>query len=328
MNDAKLQDSNAFASLFAITYKEQYKLAYSFLWDRSLAQDALLDLYLNALHSLRRLDDPKEFINWIGRMNAENCELLADARDISPPPGRPKIPIFPLEDAERLLEYIFMEEDWEPNSLPLETLVEYNEYRIHRYSLRKYLIALVILAFVSAPLLLIEPKIELKLDRTATFLGLMTYRFTNDSIIPVDTAVAQVDGKEVPVLQDGEKSYYILPTTNGKLTVTVRFLNHRSATDTVTVSGLDREVPKIISSRIFDGKLHLTIKDGGSGVYWQKIYATDPQGRHIEPDSFNGILSEVIFDFSYTGLNVFIPDRSGNVLHAQINHKSNRKEKP
>ncbi|MBR1629561.1 MAG: hypothetical protein IJ679_09930 [Lachnospiraceae bacterium] len=321
VDDARLQDSNAFASLFAITYEEQYKLAYSYLWDKSLVQDTLLDIYLNALHSLRRLTRSKDFIKWMNEMNVEACEILAEARDIEPPAGRPKIPPFPLADAERLLEYIFMEEGRRPNSIPLATLIEYNEYRMQRYTLQKYLILTVVLCFATAPVFLINPTIHLDIDKVATNLGLLTYRFTVDTFIPVDTATATIDGKEVPVLQDGKRSYYILPTSNGKLEVQVNFANRRTATDTASVSGIDRDVPKIVSNRVENGKIFLYLKDDGSGVFWKKIYAINSGGSRIQPDSFNGIIGEVIFDFSDPYLNVYIPDRSGNVLHAVINHK-------
>ena len=271
VDDARLQDSNAFASLFAITYEEQYKLAYSYLWDKSLVQDTLLDVYLNALHSLRRLDNSRDFIKWITEMNVDACEVLADARDIVPPKGKPKIPPFPLEDAERLLEYTFMEEGRKPNSIPFATLIEYNEYRMQRYSLQKYLVFFIILSFVAAPVFFITPEIHVEIDKHASNEGMLTYRFTVDSFIPVDTATATVDGKDTPVLQDGKHSYYLLPTTNGPMEVKVNFLNRRTAIDTAEVSGVDRDAPQISSNKVADHKVYLYIKDTGSGVYWKNI---------------------------------------------------------
>ena len=321
VDDARLQDSNAFASLFAITYEQQYKLAYSYLWDKSLVQDTLLDIYLHALHSMRRLIKSKDFIKWMNEMNVEACEILAEAKDIEPPKGKPKVPPFPLEDAERLLEYVFMEEGRQPNSIPLATLIEYNEYRMQRYSLQKYLVFIIILSFVVAPIYTIIPEITVEIDRHSND-GLLAYKCsTEDTFLPVDTATATVDGKETPVLQDGKDSYYILPTTNGTLEVKVNFINHRTATATAIVSGVDRDVPKIVSSETADGKVTLFLKDTGSGVNWKKVYAVDSANNRVMPLAFDVVKNKVVFDFSDQYLNVYIPDRAGNVLHAVINHK-------
>ncbi len=325
VDDARLQDSNAFASLFAITYEEQYKLSYSYLWDKALVLDALLDIYLNALHSLRRLERSRDFVKWLNDMNIEVCEILADARNIIPPKGRPKIPRFPFEDAERLLEYIFIEEGRKPNSIPLATLVEYNEYRMQRYTLQKYLVFIIILSFITAPVFFVTPDYELTVDKVSAKKGQLRYVFTIESPIPVDTATAHIGEKVTPVLQNGKKSYYILPSTNGTMEVTVNFANHRSVTKTVNVSGVDRRVPEIVSNKIEENKVYLYVKDDGSGVNWKKVYAIDANNTRTAPLSYNGIIGELIFDFSSDFIHVYIPDRSGNVLHAVINHKEEGK---
>ena len=141
----------------------------------------------------------------------------------------------------------------------------------------------------------------------------------------MDTAVAKIGEKVTPVLQDGEHSYYILPTTNGTMEVTVHFANHRIVTKTVKVTGVDRRVPEIVSSKIDTDMVHLYVKDDGSGIQWKKVYALDANNAKMEPLSYNGIIGELVFPFNTTSLNVYIPDRSGNVLHAFINHKEENK---
>ena len=320
VEDARLQDSNAFASLFAITYEQQYNLAYSYLWDKALVQDTLLDIYLNALHSINRLERSRDFIKWMTSMNVEMCEVLAEAKDIVPPKGRIKIPKYPLEDAERLLEFIFYEEGRKPNSIPLVTLIDYNEYRMQRHSLKRFLIAIVIFCFALAPMFLITPKFSLDIDKASTKRGQLRYTFTVDSFIPVDTATAKIGDKEIPVLQDGRRSYYILPTANGPMNVTVNFVTKRSATETVDVTDVDREVPELISSKTEDNKVYLYVEDSGSGINWKRIYALDSAGETVMPTSYNAIIGELIFDYPASYLNVYIPDCTGNVLHAVINH--------
>ena len=321
VKDARLQDSNAFASLFAITYEQQYKLAYSYLWDKALVQDTLLDIYLNALHSISRLNRSENFIKWMNNMNIEMCEVLADAMDIVPPKGRPKIPSFSLDDAERLLEFVFYEEGRKPNTIPLATLIEYNEYRMQRHTLQRYFVFFIILCFAAIPLFTITPEFTLDIDKAAAKSGQLKYTFTIDSFIPVDTATAQIGDKIVPVLQDGKKSYYMLPTANGPMDVTVNFANKRSVTETINVTGVDRDVPELVSSKTANDKVYLYVKDTGSGINWKRIYALNGAGDKIAPSSYNAIIGELIFEYPDDYLNVYIPDRTGNVLHAVINHK-------
>ncbi len=320
VDDARLQDSNAFASLFAITYEQQYNLAYSYLWDRALVQDTLLDIYLNALHSISRLDNSRHFIKWMTDMNVEMCEILADAKGIEPPRGRPRIPKYPLEDAERLLEFIFYEEGRKPNSIPLVTLIDYNEYRMQRHSLQRALVIFVILCFAVAPVFFITPSFSLELDKASAKHGQLRYTFTVDSFVPIDTATAQIGDKSIPVLQDGPRSYYILPTANGHMDVTVNFTTRRSVTQSVDVTDVDRDVPELISSKTEGTKVFLYVQDSGSGINWNKVYALDSSGNTVQPSSYNGITGELLFDYPDSYLNVYIPDRTGNVLHAVINH--------
>ena len=320
VDDARLQDSNAFASLFAITYEQQYSLAYTYLWDKGLVQETLLDIYLNALHSINRLERSKNFIKWLTNMNLEACEILAEAKDIVPPKGRPNIPKYPLEDAERLLEFIFYEEGRQPNTIPLVTLIDYNEYRMQRHTLKRYLIVTIILCFAIAPMFLITPSFTLELDAAATKRGQLRYTFTVDSFIPIETAKARIGDKDIPVLQDGKRSYYILPTTNGEMEVTVSYVTHRQKSSKVTVTDVDREVPQLVSSKTKGTKVCLYVSDSGSGINWKRIYALDSEGNTVEPTSYNAIIGELIFDYPDSYLNVYIPDRTGNVLHAVINH--------
>lgn len=320
VDDARLQDSNAFAGLFAITYQEQYNLAYSYLWDKALVQDTLLDIYLNALHSINRLDESKNFIRWLSDMNIEACEILADAMDIEPPKGRPKIPPYPFEDAERMLEFIFFEEGRKPNSLPLAAIAEYNEYRMQQYGLQKMIVLFIILSFVVAPVFTITPEFSLKQDKNAAQKGQLKYTFTVDSFVPIDTVKATIDGKDTPVYQDGKRSYYIIPTTNGSMEVTTTFITRRHTTESEVVTAVDRRVPEFLKSNTENGKVYLYVRDTGSFINWNAIYGLDENNNKVDPLSHNGITGEVIFSIPDVLLNVYIPDRAGNTLHLVINH--------
>lgn len=70
---AKRRNSNAFAELFAVTYQREYNFAYSFLEHPYLAQDAMRQLYRQALLHLKQLKDSQSFISWLDRINLRVC---------------------------------------------------------------------------------------------------------------------------------------------------------------------------------------------------------------------------------------------------------------
>jgi RNA polymerase sigma-70 factor (ECF subfamily) len=87
---AQNNDSNAFAELYALTYKKTYNYARHYLRDDYLAQDALQDIYVNALKNLSKLNDPTLFIAWLNRISFNVCydmsiKLRTNSAEISDP---------------------------------------------------------------------------------------------------------------------------------------------------------------------------------------------------------------------------------------------------
>lgn len=73
---AQIGDSDAFAELYAATYKRQYLYAYRYLKDEYLAQDALQETYISALKHLADLKDPTLVISWLNQINFRICYNL------------------------------------------------------------------------------------------------------------------------------------------------------------------------------------------------------------------------------------------------------------
>lgn len=70
---ARQNDSDAFASLYAMTYKKVYNYARHYLRDDFIAQDALQEIYILALKNLEKLNDPTLFIAWLNRISFNVC---------------------------------------------------------------------------------------------------------------------------------------------------------------------------------------------------------------------------------------------------------------
>lgn len=69
-------DSAALEELIRATQKLGYRLAYSLLQDRQLAEDALQDVYLTTYRSISQLREPKAFKGWFCRILSNHCHKI------------------------------------------------------------------------------------------------------------------------------------------------------------------------------------------------------------------------------------------------------------
>lgn len=69
----QMGDSDAFAELYASTYKTQYQYAYKYLQDEFLAQDALEKTYVIVHDYISKLRDPRDFLKWLEQINFRVC---------------------------------------------------------------------------------------------------------------------------------------------------------------------------------------------------------------------------------------------------------------
>ena len=74
---AQENDSDAFAELYVLTYKQQYIFARNYLRDDYLAQDAVQEVYILALKNLQKLKERKVFPAWLRQINLRVCYDMA-----------------------------------------------------------------------------------------------------------------------------------------------------------------------------------------------------------------------------------------------------------
>ena len=83
-------DSAALEGLIGHTQKLGYRLAFSLLQDRQLAEDALQEVYLKVYQNLSQLREPKAFKGWFCRILSNHCAKMRRKRptdyleDLSP----------------------------------------------------------------------------------------------------------------------------------------------------------------------------------------------------------------------------------------------------
>jgi RNA polymerase sigma-70 factor (ECF subfamily) len=74
---AQENDSDAFAELYIMTYKQQYLFARNYLRDDYLAQDAVQEVYILALKNIQKLKERKVFPAWVRQINLRVCYDMA-----------------------------------------------------------------------------------------------------------------------------------------------------------------------------------------------------------------------------------------------------------
>ena len=70
---AQTGDQQAFRSLTVANHSRLYRVAFSILRDRHLAEDATQQAFLDIWRNLRRLDDPARFNGWSYRLLVHAC---------------------------------------------------------------------------------------------------------------------------------------------------------------------------------------------------------------------------------------------------------------
>lgn len=230
------------------------------------------------------------------------------------------VPVLSEQLADRMLSNIFESAQAEPPTIPLKTLISYSRYRRERFSFQKVLLVIILLLFSLLPFLFLSPDIRLEAD-TELPSYLPAYRITVDSLLPIRSVYAEVDGQRLLVTAVGDHSYTVEPRVNGTLSVTVTLVNNQYQTVTEEISSIDVTAPTCTSYTQGDGIVTLTLEDADSGVDYTGITALDAHGSAISPLSVNETDRTAVFAAPSETLDVYVPDLAGNTLHLRLTVK-------
>lgn len=73
VTQAQKGSSDAFAELYAATYRRQYQFACKYVKDVFLAQDILQETYILVLKNLSKLKNPRLFVSWLNQITFHVC---------------------------------------------------------------------------------------------------------------------------------------------------------------------------------------------------------------------------------------------------------------
>lgn len=223
------------------------------------------------------------------------------------------IPQLDLETASRILEHAFEANQMETNTIPLDVLVSYSNYRRERFTLQRTVLVVIMTLFLLLPLLFIPSSFTVEQIDTDTPYN-PVFRLEVDSFMLVERVSASIDGSNIPVYETDAHVYSIEPTKNGQMAVTVTLVNKQTRTEYIDVTAVDREVPVVTSCTRDDDHIYLYLSDWDSGVDFPAIQAVSLSGTAVIPDSMDPVAGCVIFTGVTESLNVFVPDLAGNKL--------------
>ncbi len=229
-------------------------------------------------------------------------------------------PKLDMANASKILENVFKENQVEPNSVPLELLTSYSNYRKERFFLQRMLLVVIMLLFFMLPFLFIPSSFSIT-ETTKNEKGFPTYTLHTLSKLPVRRISATINGQPMPVSETDTHIYSIIPTVNGKMTVTVTLINNQISSKTIEVKTKDSQAPTLLSSSSDDSHVYLYLSDTESGIDYDHIVGIDLNGKTISPISIDRTTGCVAFLNPDTIQNIYIPDLAGNKLQLVIRIK-------
>lgn len=348
-------DSNAFASMYGITYEEQYAHAYRHLHDIYLTQDALTETYIRAKNELTKMPRGIPFVIWLTWINDEVCDYIlrytvkSGTADSVPAGDSEKseteggvlasangsgssgvVPaakdvsgdaVPPLDDdqAEQMLYNILDALDMPQNTIPLEKLKIYMSYRTQKSRLQRTIALVAIAMLFLLPYYFIRPNMTMEKTSSADEAGRPVYTVRVDSVLETYSVTAVIGGVQMPVYQESAETYSVRPTKTGKMTVVVTAENRRSVSETVKVDPDDTEPPRLNYRKVNDDGTVTFIFSDDSGISFKDIYEESSSGQISYPVSWDEDTNSVVFDYPSSRSVIYVPDVTGNRLKLVVN---------
>ena len=218
--------------------------------------------------------------------------------------------------ASQMLANVFDACGAEPNTVPLEVLESYSNYRRERYALQRSVLAILLALFLLMPILFLTPEVVVASAKGIP--GRPIFEITYSSFLPLRRISAMLNGKKLPVYEMDTGVYPVRPEENGPLEITVTLINEQSTTQSMEVTGVDVTAPELVGSTQEGDKLVIFFRDDSGELDYEGIYAKTAAGEMIAPEAWDPKSMSVTFRFPREALNIFVADRCGNSLQLAL----------
>jgi len=223
----------------------------------------------------------------------------------------------PQATAEHILSNVLAACGRTPNSVPLEALTSYSNYRKERYALQRSLILLVLVLFLLLPLLFIAASISVTQVNPDSGEN-PVYAISVDTQVPIRQIEAHLAGQTVPLYEVSPGSYTAIPRGNGVMQISATLVNRQETTASVQIERVDTAAPTLLSTEVGADSIRFFLEDAGSGVDYGRISITDDEGQPRALLGFDEEEGSITLPYPACTLHVSIPDLRGNVLRVDL----------
>lgn len=222
--------------------------------------------------------------------------------------------------ASQMLSNIFDACDIEQNSVPLEVLTSYSNYRKERFGFQKFVILFIMILFFLLPILFVAPNFTLE-QKDGDIYGKPYVELQLTGLIPTDKIEAFMGNAKVPVYETANGTYQLIPNKNGTLDVTVSLINKQYTTRSITIAEVDTQPPVLLDSEKVDDTLIIYFEEASGVLDYENIHAKTHNGDVVRPLSYDTKNLSVTFKYPSEALNIFVSDMSDNTLQLVVTLK-------
>lgn len=323
INDTLSGDSNSFAVIYIITCDELYIRCHRAFKSEYDIQDVMFNTYTSVYKNLDNIKDPGRLVDWVNFIFERQITVFFQKRKWNVKAMKDRIKHrkydngeveLSRENAERLLESIFMFLGIEPNDIPLDSLKAYHNYRTSSLILQRTLIGLAIAAMFLIPFVILKPTVTIEPHPhpDQVIPNVAQYLIKVDSFLPINRVLGKIDGEEVTIVTEDDNMYKAMVTKNGTLEIEVVSLNNRAVMEYVEVDSIDHDPPYIPEYRLEGDRLIIKVIDDKSGVDFGRTVITQLDGRSSGPITYDAQTGEVVLPHYTEGANLWIYDLHGN----------------
>jgi hypothetical protein len=229
---------------------------------------------------------------------------MTERKDLENTTSMTDIPPLDTETANQLLNNVFSACDMQPNTIPIEVLESWGNYKKPRFQIAKKITYFMLVILILLPLMFFKPTIVADRSEIGTT-DAVTYEISIKTLLPISSVTAALDGEPVTLYTEDMRHYTAKLTKNGTFEITAVSFNGQTVTRTYTVSQIDTDRPEYVDSYSKDGYVYIIMRDTYSGIDYDNITGLKPE----EYDENTGLITFKVPDEATT---VTIPDKAGN----------------
>lgn len=304
-------ESDAFAELYAATWREQYLRLYRLFGEKARALSALERLYVQALENLSALRAPRLFPRWL---SALRDNLFPSEGAFS---RRASVPM-PTEDEVELVIYrVLVSCGRSPNLIPVSNLSAWANCTRRRFLVPRFVCALMLLLLLLLPLEYVRPTISVQ--RVNDGYSEAIYDVTVHNLLSTVSVSFSLDGEPLSYEPLSSSVYRICLSRNGLLSASALSINGQSASAYVDVYFIDTDRPELLGSSYDEEYIYIEVMDSYSGIDLEHISCRSSGAPYpFEVTLGADGVCRITLPRADVSLDLFIPDLVGNVLQLSV----------